>query len=94
MSTLEPLLLRLDTCAWRLGRGDLAVGTEIGALTDAVDAMAPSLGADVLERVHARLAAVHRAADNACSDLEDKIHQAQVGRRVSRAYASSGPRGR
>ena len=94
MSTLERLLLRLDTCVWRLGRGDRALTAEIGALTDEVDAMAPSLGGDALASLYARLGAVRAAAQRASGDLEEKIHQVQVGRRVSRAYASSGPRGR
>lgn len=92
MNPLEELLLRLDTCAWRLDRGEFGGGAELLTLAEAAEGMVAGLSSEDRTRLHGRLARARTAAERGREGLGDRIHALRHGRRAIRAYARAAGR--
>jgi hypothetical protein len=89
MSPLATLLARLDTCAWRLDRGDIVAADELHQLASAATAMGPTLTLPERAELAERVGRVCTALANGCRTLEARMAALRTGRRAVRAYGEA-----
>jgi len=86
----ETLLVHLDTCAWKLD-GDMPVSPEdLRVLSDAAEAIAPTLDQPERERLAGRLERMIRALNEGCARLNERMGAVSHGRRAVKGYAAMG----
>jgi len=87
---LEALLIHLDACTWKLD-GDMPISPEdLRALSDAAEALAPTLAPPERVQLAGRLERMIKALADGCARMNDRLGTISHGRRAVKGYAAMG----
>jgi hypothetical protein len=87
---LSTLLVHLDAYTWKLD-GDVPVSPEdLRALSDAAEALAPTLAPPERVQLAGRLERMIRALGEGCTRMNDRLGTISHGRRAVKGYAAIG----